>query len=317
MPPFRGLSVSASPFDPFCQSCTSTRHPFQQLVPTFENLSFTRLLLHLPRQDLDPFDNHILIVAESNHTQPCRVLIDVGLQLTTLLHPTPVSERSKMSLVQSELQPSKHSCVISLVKESTSNSKANHGEDNIHSSNVSLSNVSTATCNQSVVQSLANDGSYGREVLRLPIVSSECTASLFSPRNIEVDQLKNSVVTSSAIRSLVTFPPTHEPDATSISTASTLLAESPVPPLTPDNCSVCDDCADEERTRALKLALEFKTIRNLKPEHDAVRARFFLHQAKQTESLRNNQDSRRKRLQESHQSSIESLEEQVKSYSSP
>lgn len=218
-----------------------------------------------------------------------------------------------MSLVQSELQPLKHSCVLSMVEESTSNSKANHGEHNIHSSDVSLSNVSTATCNQSVVQSLANDGSYGREVLRLPInLSSECTASLFSPRNTEVEQLKNNVAASSAIRSLVTFPLTHEPDATSISTASTLLAESPVPPLTPDNCSVCDDCADEERTRALKLALEFKTIRNLKPEHEAVRARFFLHQAKQTESLRNNQDLRRKRLQESHRSSIESLEEQVK-----
>ena len=220
-----------------------------------------------------------------------------------------------MSLVQSDLQPSTHSCVISLVKESTNSRKANHSEDNIHSSNVSLSNASTATCNQSVVQSLANDGSYGREVLRLPMnVSSECTAALFSPRNIEMDQLKNNVPTSSAIRSLVAFPLTHDPDATSIRTASTLLAESPVPPLTPDNCSVCDDCADEERTRALKLALELKTIRNLKPEHDAVRARFFLHQAKQTELLRNSQGLRRKRLQESHRSSIESLEEQVQSY---
>ena len=256
-----------------------------------------------------------------------------------------------MSLVQSEIQPpSKHSsCVISVVKESTytdpdvnittntntntkidtnNNSKSGDGSHNHScSSNISLSDASTVTCNQSIVQSFANDGSYGREVLRLPSTApSECTAALFfsssSSRDIEVDQQpKKSVFASPTIRSLVALPPSlrdqqqQQLDSASIRTASTLLAESPVPPLTPDNCSVCDDCADEERTRALKLALEFKTIRNLKPEHDSVRARFFLHQAKQTESLRDDQDGRRKRLLESHRSSVEALEEQVSSLS--
>ena len=217
-----------------------------------------------------------------------------------------------MSLVQSDLESSKHSCVISLVKESYKTGNTEKVDANINSSSISLSDASTVTCNQSIVQSLANDGSYGREVLRLNTkASSDCTTALFSPRDTDADQLKKHVIASSAIRSMVSLPSNREFDNASITTASTLLAESPVPPLTPDNCSVCDDCADEERNRALRLALEFKTIRSLKPEHDAVRARFFLHQAKQTESLRDDQDARRDRLQESHRKSIKSLEEQV------
>ena len=220
-----------------------------------------------------------------------------------------------MSLVQSELQPSEHSCVISLVKDDTDSSNIDNGDSNTHNSRISLSDASTVTCNQSVVQSLAHDGSYSREVLRLHTnASSECTTALFSSRDIDLDHLKKNVIASSAIRSLVALPPTRELDNASIRTASTLLAESPVPPLTPDNCSVCDDCADEERNRALKLALEFKTIRTLKPEHGAVRARFFFHQAKQTESLRDDQDARRKRLLGSHRSNVESLEEQVRPF---
>ena len=251
-----------------------------------------------------------------------------------------------MYLDQSELHSaSKHLSILSVLEGSENGSinnieSINSGSTTSSSSNdsqgsrsssrnsckKSTSDASTITCNQSIIHTLADDASYNREVLQLPALASptECTAALL--RNInslpssspslppslsEPSQLDGTDTLSPPGQSIGLVSPVSDPDVASVTTASTLHAESPVPPLTPDNSSICDDYADEQQNRALRLALELKVIRSLKPEQEAVRVRFALHQAKQTDALRNDQDSRREGLKETHQSSLEELEEQV------